>query len=40
MQVNGIFAGNYVGDGGAGRGGFLGSGGFCFGLLGRHGDLV
>ncbi len=36
VQVDGVFARNHVGDGGAAGGGLLGRGGLGFGLLGRH----
>lgn len=38
MQVDGVFARDDVGDGGAAGGGLLGRGGLGFGLLGRHRD--
>ena len=39
VQVDGVFARDYVGDGGTAGGGFLGRGGLGFSLLGRHRDL-
>lgn len=38
VQVDGVFARDHVGDGGAAGGGLLGCGGLGFGLLGRHRD--